>query len=158
MNGNTLLVVAASLSFIAALLHVAIIFGGAEWYRFFGAGERMAVLATSGSPYPTLVTLSIASVLGVWGLYGLSGAGIIGRLPFLRWGLVAITLVYLLRGAAGLVLPFVLDHPALAQNSRSFWLVSSSICLTFGLFYLLGVIHSWGALGVSGSLMGHGRG
>ena len=27
---------------IAALLHVACIVGGPAWYRFFGAGERMA--------------------------------------------------------------------------------------------------------------------
>ncbi len=49
MKGRALLTVAASLSFIAAALHVAIIFGGGDWYRFFGAGEAMASLAESGS-------------------------------------------------------------------------------------------------------------
>jgi hypothetical protein len=37
---KTSLVVGAGLSFIAALLHVARIFGGPSWYRFFGAGDR----------------------------------------------------------------------------------------------------------------------
>jgi hypothetical protein len=36
------------LSAAAALLHIAVIVGGAEWYRFFGAGEGMARLAERG--------------------------------------------------------------------------------------------------------------
>ena len=37
---KTSLVVGAGLSIVAALLHVACIFGGPSWYRFFGAGDR----------------------------------------------------------------------------------------------------------------------
>jgi hypothetical protein len=37
---KTSLVVGAGLSIIAALLHVACIFGGPSWYRFFGVGDR----------------------------------------------------------------------------------------------------------------------
>ncbi|MGQ4584278.1 hypothetical protein [Lysobacter sp. F60174L2] len=36
------------LNAIAALLHVGCIIFGASWYRFFGAGERMAQLASAG--------------------------------------------------------------------------------------------------------------
>jgi len=43
---NLWLIVAAALSGLAALLHVAIVFGGGPWYRFFGAGERMALAFT----------------------------------------------------------------------------------------------------------------
>jgi len=50
------LLCAGLLTGAAALLHVAIIVGGPAWYRFFGAGERMARLAARGSAYPTLVT------------------------------------------------------------------------------------------------------
>jgi hypothetical protein len=39
---KTSLVVGAGLSIIAALLHMARIFGGPSWYRFFGAGDRMS--------------------------------------------------------------------------------------------------------------------
>ena len=60
----------------AAMLHVAIVLGGPEWYRFFGAGERMARMAARGSITPAVLTLAIAAVLGVWALYGLSGAGL----------------------------------------------------------------------------------
>lgn len=48
---NTWLIVGAVLSGVAALLHVAIVFGGASWYRFFGAGERMASAAAAGRLY-----------------------------------------------------------------------------------------------------------
>ncbi len=146
MNGSQQLIVAGILSFCAALLHVAVIFGGANWYRFFGAGEGMAKLAESGSRYPMIVTSIIACVLAVWGLYALSGAGVIPRLPFLRLALCAISAVYLVRGLAGLVLPFISSHPAIAANSLTFWLVSSAICCVFGIFYLLGTINLWAQL------------
>lgn len=147
MNGNTQLIVAATLSFIASLLHVAIVFGGPDWYRFFGAGESMAKLAEAGSHYPTFVTLIIALILAIWGLYALSGAGIIPPLPWPRVALVGITTIYLLRGIAGLFLPFFTTHPAITQNSVTFWLVSSSICCAIGIFYLFGTLNNWAEMG-----------
>jgi putative oxidoreductase len=143
VNGNTQLKIAASLSFIAASLHVAIIFGGPEWYRFFGAGEGMAKLAESGSTEPTVIAFSIAVVLTVWGLYALSGAGVIPKLPLLKLALCLISAVFLLRGVAGFILPIFTNHPAIAQNSATFWLVSSAICCVFGVFYVLGTKNNW---------------
>jgi putative oxidoreductase len=143
MNGSTQLKIAAFLSFIAALLHVAIIFGGPEWYRFFGAGEGMAQLAESGSTEPTVITFSIAIVLTVWGLYALSGAGVVPKLPLLKLALCLISAVFLLRGVAGFILPIFTNHPVIAQNSVTFWLVSSSICCVFGVFYILGTKNNW---------------
>ena len=92
------LIAGGTLSAIAALLHVAIIFGGPDWYRFFGAGEGMARAAERGSAQPAIITLGIAAVLAVWSAYGFSGAGVIRRLPLLRTALVAISAVYLARG------------------------------------------------------------
>ena len=143
MNGSTQLKIAASLSFIAALLHVTIIFGGSDWYRFFGAGEGMAKLAETGSIEPTVITLSIAAILSVWGLYALSGAGVVFKLPLLKLGLWLITAIFFVRGVAGLILPFVTTHPAITQNSVNFWLVSSLICCVIGAFYFLGTKNSW---------------
>lgn len=37
-----------SLTLLAAVLHVFIIVGGADWYRFFGAGEAMAQMSEQG--------------------------------------------------------------------------------------------------------------
>ena len=146
MNGQTQLIIAACCSFIASLLHVAIVFGGPGWYRFFGAGEQMAKMAEMGSKQPMITTLIIATILAVWGLYALSAAGVIVRLPLLKIALVLITLVYLVRGLAGLILPFVTSHPAITQNSVTFWMVSSVICTSFGLFYLLGTLNHWSEL------------
>lgn len=134
------------MSFTAAALHLCIIVGGPDWYRFFGAGEAMARLAESGSRYPTVVTTGIALILGVWGLYALAGAGLIGRLPLLKTGLCLITAIYLVRGLAGLIAPFLSTHPAISQNSTSFWIVSSLICTAFGVVHLLGLINSWNRL------------
>lgn len=110
----------------------------------------MARLAEAGSARPTLVTLTIAVILFIWGLYALSGAGVVFRLPLLRTALAAITFIYLARGFAGLILPFISNHPAIAQNSVTFWLVSSIICCVYGLLYLLGTINSWEQLTLVG--------
>ncbi len=138
MKNNNSLIIAGSLSFLASLLHLACIFGGPDWYLFFGAGERMAQLAAAGDFYPTKVTLVIASILAAWGLYALSGAGVILKLPLLKTCLVLITGVYLIRGIAGLIVPFVTSNPVVHQNSLMFWVVSSLICCVIGMFYFLG--------------------
>lgn len=143
VSGSTQLMCAACLSFAASLLHVAVVFGGPDWYRFFGAGEGMATLAARGSLQPALITLGIALMLFIWGLYALSGAGAILKLPFLKSALSVITFVYLARGLAGLVLPFISQHALIIQNSLTFWFVSSLICCVFGLFYLIGTISNW---------------
>jgi hypothetical protein len=140
---NRFLVAGATLSALAALLHLGCIAFGAPWYRFFGAGEQMAQLAIAGSWYPVVVTLAIAGVLGGWTLYALSGAGVVLRLPMLRTALCAITAVYLLRGT--LVLPLI-EH--LPGRSATFWWWSSAICLGIGLVHLVGLWQAWPRLGV----------
>lgn len=134
---------AGTLSFLASLMHLAIIVGGPPWYRFFGAGEGMAQMAEQGSLQPTLITLGISLVLAVWGAYAWSAAGILRQLPLLKIVLILITLVYLLRGLVGLVAPFVSSHPQITQNSIAFWVWSSIICLAFGLIHLKGVFDKW---------------
>ena len=143
MDRNNHLIVGGALSIVAALLHLACIVGGPDWYLFFGAGEQMAQMAAAGDPYPTVVTIVIASILTGWGLYAFSGAGLILKLPLLKTCLVLITSVYLLRGVAGLIGPFLTDDPVVHQNSMTFWIVSSVICCIYGTFYLLGTVKLW---------------
>lgn len=52
---NIWLIIAGVLSAIAAFLHLGCIYFGAQWYRFFGAGEHMATLAAQGSIEPVLI-------------------------------------------------------------------------------------------------------
>ncbi|MDC8770172.1 hypothetical protein [Roseateles albus] len=140
---NHWLLLGAGLSAIAALLHVAIIFGGGDWYRFFGAGEAMARMAEAGRSYPALVTTGIALLLSVWSAYALAGAGwaLAAGLPWIKAALIAITGVYLLRGLAPL--PLWLLAPA---QVTPFWIWSSLICGVFGLVHLIGLIQVWGRL------------
>jgi hypothetical protein len=128
----------------ASLLHVGIILGGPEWYRFFGAGERMAWLAARGSPYPTVITIGIAAVLGGWALYALSGAGVIRRLPLLRPALAAIAAIYLARGVLGVPLVLLVDDPYAAQlrARMTFMVVSSAACICLGLCYAVGAMRA----------------
>jgi hypothetical protein len=130
MERNPWLVGAGLLSAAAALLHLAIIVGGPDWYRFFGAGEGMARMAEQGSARPTLITLGIAAVLAIWAAYAFAGAGLLPRLPLLRTALVAITAVYLLRGLV--ILPLLAFRPdkagAFACGARrSCWATASSM-------------------------------
>src|ERR687890_770316 len=97
---NTFLIIGAALSALAALLHVGCIVFGAPWYRFLGAGEKMARMAAVGHWYPTALTWGIVAILSGWSLYALSGAGVIRRLPFVRLALCIITSIYLLRAVA----------------------------------------------------------
>jgi hypothetical protein len=138
---NITLVIAACLSATAALLHIGVIFGGAAWYRFFGAGERMALAAAAGRFYPAVVTSGIALVLFLWAAYALAGAGVIRTLPMLKVVLCAITAVYLLRG---LVIVPVLLAPRGPATSFGIW--SSGICLVFGIVHLLGLVQVWARL------------
>jgi hypothetical protein len=131
----------ALLSFVAALLHLGIIAGGPAWYRFFGAGERFARAAAQGRWYPAIVTLGIAAVLFAWSAYALAGAGVIGRLPFLKAALVAITAVYLVRGVA--FAPLVL---AKGGTMTPFVVWSSVICFGYGVVHLLGLVQRWAML------------
>ena len=136
---HPLLLTAATSSAIAALLHLGCIIFGPPWYRFFGAGERMAQLAATGSPVPTLFAAGIAAVLALWAAYALSGAGVIARLPLLRVALASITGIYLTRGVIGLVLAAA----APGERSVAFWIWSSLICLAIGVLHLAGTWRAW---------------
>lgn len=136
--GRALLVAGGILSLLAALLHLAVIAGGPDWYRFFGAGEAMARMAERGSPQPALITLGIAVILAIWAAYGFSGAGTIRRLPLLRTALVLISAIFLIRAATAL--PVVVLRPDLIDG---FLLWSSAIVLVYGLAYAVGTWRAW---------------
>lgn len=135
---NKFLLCGALSSGLASLAHLGCIVFGGDWYRFFGAGEQMAQMSEQGHWYPSAVTSVIVLILAIWSLYGLSGAKLIQRLPLLRLALCVISFIYLLRG-----LSFVFLMPMFPENSLTFWLVSSGICLTIGLFYSVGTYQAW---------------
>ena len=139
--GQAWLIAGAVLSAIAALLHMGCIVFGAPWYRFFGAGEKMARMALAGDPRAALITACIVLGLSLWSLYALSGAGLIAPLPLLRTGLAVIAAIYVVRGLA--VLPMYVFARSMATR---FWWWSSAICLAFGLVHVQGLRLLWGVL------------
>lgn len=138
---NVYLIIAGSLSAFAALLHLGCIVFGASWYRYFGAGEKMAALAEKGSIQPTIITSVIVLVLSIWSLYAFSAADVIFRLPLSRLALTLITLIYFARGVAGL---FLINRPM--GRSPQFWVWSSVICLLFGIVHFVGLKQQWASL------------
>lgn len=136
--GAQSLVLAGVATTLASVAHLACIAVGAPAYRLMGAGERMARAVEAGKIKPTLITLAIASVLLVWALYAFSGAGVAPRLPFTKVALLLISAVFLARAVA-----FPLLKPAFPENSTTFWLVSSGICLVLGLLYAVGFAALW---------------
>lgn len=137
---NTALLAAAGLNLLVALMHIGVIIKGPSWYHLFGAGERFVRAAKAGRRFPAVVTAGIALVLAAWSAYALSGAGVIDPLPLLRPALCVITLVYLLRGLLG---PFVL---AGTGRSARFVMISSGICVVYGLVHLVGLVQVWNTL------------
>lgn len=138
MNGAIVLILGGILSAIAATAHVAIIFGGPSWYRFFGAGERMAEMAERGSTYPTIITFAIALILAIWAAYAFSGANLLPRLPFLRTALVVISAIYLFRAF------FFIPAMAMAGTPITpFAIWSSVIVLLYGAAYSIGTWMHW---------------
>lgn len=138
MSGRALLIAAAVGDVLAALAHLAAIVGGVDWYRFMGAGPRMARMVERGLILPHLYTLAIATVLAGWAIYALSGAGIIGRVPLLRTGLIAISVVCIVRGLM-VFGPFTAARDA----PPGFWVWSSLIVLALGLLHAVGTWRMW---------------
>lgn len=137
-TGTQALIIGASLSAAAALVHLVCIAVGAPAYRLLGAGERMARAVEARQLLPTLVTLAISGVLLLWAAYALSGAGVIAALPFTKLTLAVISAIYLARAVA-----FPLLKPAFPENSNTFWWVSSGLCAVIGLTHAYGTFTLW---------------
>ena len=127
-----------------AALHIAIIFGGPDWYAFFGAPRGLVEMARAGNIRAPISCLVIAAFLALLAAYAFSGAGVIRRLPFLRFGLASIAAVLILRGA--LFIPLILLRPGAlsgicdCRSVDAFIIVTSALCLAMGVGYALGAL------------------
>lgn len=125
-----------------AVLHIAILFGGPDWYAFFGAPQGLVDMARAGNIRAPISCLVIAAFLALLSAYAFSGAGVIRRLPFLRLVLASIAGVLILRGA--LFVPLILWHPGTlsgiceCRSVDAFIIVTSVLCLAMGVGYALG--------------------
>ena len=141
ITGSEALVLGAFLSAVAALAHISCVVIGAPAYRWLGAGERVARAVEAGKRQPAFVTLALSGVFLVWAAYALGAAGVIDLLPLSKLALTGICVVYIGRAVA-----FPLLKPAFPENSNTFWLVSSAICLLIGSIHLYGLTTVWSTL------------
>ncbi len=141
MKINYNLMLAGILTIIVGVLFLAVIVGGPDWYRFFGLGEQAASQVEQGLLKPHALTFLLAVTLIIWGCYAFSGAGLLKRLPLLKPSLVWITIIFLLRGVA--FIPAYLFEPNGVDNII---IVSSFLCLTFGITYAIGLKEVWARL------------
>lgn len=128
-------IAAAALNFLAALTHVAVIFGGADWYRFFGAGERMAQMSEAGHVYPTFITSLIVAALTLFGLYALQAGQYFQVLPWTRVVFWLITAVFIVRA----VVPFALA-PFADVYRTPFMMWSSAIVGVYAVVHILAAL------------------
>jgi hypothetical protein len=140
--GSNWLIAAGGMSIAASLLHIACIFGGPDWYRFFGAGEVLASAAERGSFVPAIMTAIIATILAAWAAYAYSAAGAFARLPLIRTALVAIASVLLARSAL-VFLPAAWE-PENRTFAFMFW--SSFACFVMGGCFAWGSWRAWPTL------------
>ena len=136
---NPWLLAAGWMSVAASLIHLAIIVGGTDWYRFFGAGERVAHKAAMGSIIPPLMAFGIAAILCATAAYAFAGAGAINRLPLTRVVLIAISTVLLARAAMAFVPAFWPPE----NRTLAFIATTSAICFIMGACFAIGTWRAW---------------
>lgn len=134
----------------AGLIHLMVPLGGPAWYAFFGAPRHLVHMAEAHALYPAVSCMVIAAGLFVCSAYAFSGAQWLPALPLLRPVLMAIALVFLLRGVGFLLLewlwPGSLVRVSGSQGIDAFLLVSSLICLLIGCAYAWGLFLAWNRL------------
>ena len=153
MNKSRLLLIVASiLSFDVSVFQAAISFS-VKWNAAFDADDELV----SNPPLLLATGILMATVFAICGLYGLSGAGVIMRLPLLRFGLLGIGIAFTVEGFAFVSLLLVLMHVFPAPHTIYLHHLSASfVALLTGLLYLGGLAIGWKRLSAraSGGLYG----
>jgi hypothetical protein len=143
MNLSKVFLDLAAMSSFTIALFQAVIFLSISWSRYFGAPEILLF----DPMVLILVGFVIVVIFIIFGLYALSATGRYRPLPFLRPGLIAIGVIYTLRGI--IFVPMLLGNSAILQTSTTFPtkdIISSAISLIIGILYLTGTIGCWSIL------------
>lgn len=140
-------ILSGTLVLLAGLLHLAIPIGGPDWYRYFGAPDRIVRLAAAGRWYPVLFCLFVASILGIAALYAFSGAGMVRRLPLRTFVLGAFGALFLVRGLTfiplAIFLPEFLQRFCDCRGVDMFLVVTSLVSLIIGIGFAGGCWMKW---------------
>lgn len=139
-KGRTWLLAAGAVSSAMALFHVGIVVVGESAYRRFG-GPSFAERAAAGSWVPAAMLLTIASVFALFAFYGFAGARLGPRPPFLRTGLIFVSLLY---GVHGLfVVPELVARLTHRLSGMPSNLGVDAIFLAMALPYVIGTALAW---------------
>ena len=136
MRKKSYLIIAGSLNFFIAILHVATIFVGAPAYYFLDAPE-LAIYTELGFIFPAWITLFITLVFFFFGLYAFCGAGGKIKLPWQNLMLKIIGTLFLVRGLALFWYGYVQFTSPTESSLKE--IVFSSVALILGLLYWMGV-------------------
>jgi len=134
---KSFLIAAGVISALISILH-AILATRPELYRYIVPGQESALsrMAEEGSTVTIIASIFLALIFALWALYAFSGAGLIGSLPLLRTGLIAIGVIYVLRS---LFLPAEINM-VLTQGYPFRFVIFSAVSLVTGLLYLIGIL------------------
>lgn len=135
-KSNQYLIAGGVMSALISLLHI-ILAVYPSLYKYIGLDQSaLTQMAEQGSSITTIVSLALALLFAIWAIYAFSGSGLIRPLPLLRFALIAISVIYILRA---LFLPSEINM-VLNQGYPSRFIVFSTISLIAGLLYLLGIL------------------
>ena len=136
-SAKTWIYLAAAIATLGSAIHIGAIFGGADWYAFFGAPPRIVESARTGTPLAPLSAAAIAGLMALCAAYACSAAGLIRRLPLLRLMLAGMAGLCLLRA---LVLPLLaIRHPELRNT---FEIVAATVWGLAGAGFAVGFLRS----------------
>lgn len=123
-----------------AIAHILCLYDTQYFFEITGVGENMNRNAEIHPLLPYIITIFVSIIFFIFGLYGLSGTGKIRELPLLKIGVYIIAVVYLMRGAVGVIINIGFE------SSFQWHHLLFSICaLVIGLLYLLGGLERYKA-------------
>ena len=123
----------AYINILIAILHIICLYNAPYFFEITGVGDNMQRNAEISPILPYVITIIVAVIFFIFGLYGLSAAGKFRRLPFLKFGILSIAIIYIVRGVVGAIINvFIEDH------FLWYHLLFSLCALMIGLLYLTG--------------------
>ena len=133
------LIVGGLIAGVAALWHLLMIIGGANWYAFARAPLYIVESAKEGTFIAPVGAIAIAFLMFTCAAYSFSGAGIFGKIPLLKLALPTISFICLVRGLY--ISPVFFPLKALGV-----WhLIASSVWFFVGICFLLGTFSQFRA-------------
>jgi hypothetical protein len=137
MNKRNWLIIAAGISFTMSIFQTIISVSPAT-AAYFQAPPSLL----ENRLWLFLFGEAAAMILAIFGLYALSGARIILRIPLLRFGLIGISCLFLLRGL--FIIITILEIAGILKGeilARA--VISHIVFLTAGIVFAMGTLLNW---------------